>query len=65
MKASVSVEDAVHQSSSRSAQFRQDEAYIATAKYCDTFLRMKEDGMYWKHTVNVLKFQTLVPWKKA
>ena len=44
MKASVSVEDTAHQSASRSVQFPQDEAHIATAKYCDTFLRLKEDG---------------------
>ena len=44
MKAAVSVEDAAHQSSTKSLQFQQDEAYIATAIYCDSFLRLKEDG---------------------
>ena len=46
MKASVSIEDATHQSSVRSAQFPLDEAYIATAKYCDAFLRLKENGWF-------------------
>ena len=43
MKGSLSVADVT--STDSYSSYSQDEAYLATAKYCDTFLRLKEDGM--------------------
>lgn len=43
MKASVSVDD---RPGDHDDGYGQETAYLAMAKYCDSFLRLKEDGNY-------------------